>query len=108
MSAPTVARLKDSWNIDLSEWRSRRLCEPEVVYIWAGGVYAKAGLEREKAVVLVVIAALSDSGKRVLSAQPSYRESVGSWSETLSSHKSGKMNVPRLVVATLISGYWER
>ena len=30
----------------------------------------------------MVIAALNDGGKRVLSAEPSYRESVGSWSET--------------------------
>ena len=85
VSAATVARLKDKWNIELAEWRSRRLDELEVVYIWVDGVYVKAGLEREKAAILVVIAALSDGSKRVLSAEPGYRESVESWSETLRS-----------------------
>ena len=76
VSAPTVARLKDRWNIELAEWRGRRLDELEVVYVWVDGVYVKAGLEREKAAILVVIAALSDGSKRVLSAEPGYRESV--------------------------------
>ena len=38
VSAPTVARLKDRWNVELSEWRDRRLDELEVVYIWVDGV----------------------------------------------------------------------
>ena len=37
VSAPTVARLKDRWNNELSEWRSRRLDELEVVYVRVGG-----------------------------------------------------------------------
>ena len=31
VSAATVARLKDKWNIELSQWRSRRLDDLEVV-----------------------------------------------------------------------------
>ena len=66
VSAPTVARLKDRWNIELAQWRGRRLDDLEVVYIWVDGVYVKAGLEREKAAILVVIAALSDGSKQSL------------------------------------------
>ena len=33
VSSAIVARLKDRWNIELSEWRGRRLDELEVVYI---------------------------------------------------------------------------
>ena len=40
----------------LAPWDTR----PEVVYMWVDGVYVKAGLEKEKAAVLVVMAALSD------------------------------------------------
>ncbi len=47
----------------------------EVVYMWVDGVYVKAGLEKEKAAVLVVMAALSDGSKVVVSAVPGYRES---------------------------------
>ncbi|MFH1763512.1 MAG: hypothetical protein ABIF09_04900, partial [Gemmatimonadota bacterium] len=45
--------------------------------------YIKAGLEKEKAVILVVIAALSDGSKVVLSVSSGYRESTQSWSEVL-------------------------
>ena len=95
VSAPTVARLKDRWNVELSEWRDRRLDELEVVYICVDGVYVKAGLEREKAAILVVIAALSDGSNHVLSVDSGYRESVESWSETLRSLRSRGVNCPK-------------
>ena len=63
VSASTVARLKDKWNDELAQWRSRPLDDLEVVYMWVDGVYVKAGLEKEKAAVLVVMAALSDGSK---------------------------------------------
>ena len=37
-----------------------------MVYLWVDGIYVKAGLEKEKAVLLVVLAALSE-GCTVLS-----------------------------------------
>ena len=83
LSASTVGRLKEKWNAELSEWRSRRLDELEVVYVWVDGVYVKAGLEMEKAAVLVAIAALSDGSTVVLSAELGYRESTRRWSTVL-------------------------
>ena len=62
-------------------WQSRPLEELEVVYLWADGIYVKAGLEKEKAVLLVVLAALSDGSKVVVSVTSGYRESTESWSE---------------------------
>ena len=70
VSASTVARLKSKWNDELAQWRSRPLDDLEVVYMWVDGVYVKAGLEKEKAAVLVVMAALSDGSKVVVSAVP--------------------------------------
>ena len=66
-----------------AQWRSRPLDDLEVVYMWVDGVYVKAGLEKEKAAVLVVMAALSDGSKEVVSAVPGYRESTENWSEVL-------------------------
>ena len=37
------------------------------------GVYVKAGLEKDKAAILVVLAALSDGRKVVVTAVPGYR-----------------------------------
>ena len=45
------------------------------------GLYVKAGLEKEKAAILVVLAALSDGSKVVVTAMPGYRESTESCSE---------------------------
>ena len=106
LSASTVARLKERWNGELSEWRGRRLDDHEVVYVWVDGVYVKAGLEREKAAVLVVIGALSDGSKTVLSVVPGYRESTQSWSDVLRDLRNRGMNCPKLVVGDGHLGIW--
>ena len=99
LSATTVARLKDKWQAEWEAWQSRRLDDLEVVYLWADGVYVKAGLEKEKAVVLVVLAASSDGRKVVVSVTSGYRESAESWSAVLRDLKERGMNAPRLLIA---------
>ena len=79
LSASTVARLKEKWQVEIEASQSRRLEDLEVVYLWAD----KAGLEKEKAVLLVVLAALSDGTKVVVSVTSGYRESGESWSAVL-------------------------
>ena len=37
----------------------------EVVYVWADGIYVKAGLERDKAALLVVLGAMRDGTKEL-------------------------------------------
>ena len=101
VSASTVARLKSKWNDELAQWRSRPLDDLEVVYMWVDGVYVKAGLEKEKAAVLVVMAALSDGSKVVVSAVPGYRESTESWSEVLRDIKRRGLELPE-------AGSWRR
>ena len=63
LSASTVARLKEKWQAEWEVWQSRPLNDLEVVYLWVDGIYVKAGLEKEKAVLLVGLAALSDGSK---------------------------------------------
>ena len=94
-----MARLKDKWQAEWEAWQSRRLDDLEVVYLWADGVYVKAGLEKEKAVVLVVLAASSDGRKVVVSVTSGYRESAESWSAVLRDLKERGMNAPRLLIA---------
>ena len=98
MSASTVARLKEKWHAEMAEWHQRPLDALEVVYLWVDGMYVKAGLEREKAAILVVLAALSDGRKVVVTAVPGHRESTESWSEVLRDLKRRGMECPRLVV----------
>ena len=106
VSARTVARLKEKWHAELAEWRQRPLDDLEVVYIWVDGVYVKTGLEKEKAAILVVLAALSDGRKVVVTAMPGYRESTESWSEVLRGLKERGLECPRLVIGDGHLGIW--
>ena len=106
ISASTVARLKHRWQAEFKEWSCADLSGLEVVYLWVDGVYVKAGLEKEKAAVLVALAALSDGTKRIVALKPGYRESVESWAELLRDLKDRGMTAPRLVAGDGHLGIW--
>ena len=106
VSASTVARLKEKWHAELAEWRQRPLDDLEVVYMWVDGVYVKAGLKKEKAAILVVLAALSDGSKVVVTAMPGYLGSTESWSEVLRGLKERGLECPRLVIGDGHLGIW--
>jgi transposase-like protein len=106
LSASTVARLKETWQTEWQAWQSRSLDDLEVVYVWADGLYVKAGLEKDKAVLLVVLAALSDGSKVVVSVSSGYRESTESWCGVLRDLKRRGMGCPRLVIADGHLGIW--
>ena len=66
-SAPSIARLKAGWHAEYELWKARSVEDLEVVYLWVDGVYVKAGLEKDKTAILVVLAVLRD-GRKVLLA----------------------------------------
>ena len=43
------------------------------------GIYVKAGLEKDKVALLVVLGAMSDGRNQVLAVRPGHRESTESW-----------------------------
>lgn len=106
LSASSVARLKAKWQAEYEEWNSRSLADLEVVYMWVDGIYVKAGLEKEKACILVALAALSDGTKVFVGLQTGYRESTQSWSSLLRSLKERGMKMPRLVIGDGNLGIW--
>jgi transposase-like protein len=106
ISASTVARLKEKWHGEFDEWSRADLSGLEVVYLWVDGIYVKAGLEKEKAAVLVALAALSDGTKRVVALKSGYRESTESRGELLRDLKRRGMNSPCLVVGDGHLGIW--
>jgi transposase-like protein len=106
ISAATVARLKDRWQAEWEAWRTQRLDDLEVVYLWVDGIDVKAGLEREKAALLVVLAGCSDGRKVVVAVTPGYRESTESWAAVLRDLRGRGMNGPRLVVGDGHLGIW--
>ena len=106
ISASTVARLKEQWQAEWEQWRRRSLAGLELVYMWVDGVYVKAGLEKAKSALLVVIGGLSDGRKVILAVEPGYRESSESWAEVLRDLKKRGLNCPRLVVGDGHLGIW--
>ena len=60
LSGSTVARLKEHWQAERVQWQGRSLEDLEGVYLWGDGLYVKVGLEKDKAALLVVLAALSN------------------------------------------------
>ena len=106
VSASTVARLKEQWQTEWQQWKRRSLEGLEVVYLWVDGVYVKAGLEKERAALLVAIGGLIDGRKVVVAVEPGYRESTESWSEVLRDLKQRGMNCPRLVTGDGNLGIW--
>ena len=106
LSARTVARLKERWQAEREAWRTRRLDGLRVVYLWVDGVYVKAGLERERAALLIAVAGLVDGRKEVVAVVPGYRESVESWSEVLRDLRERGMHAPRLVMGDGHLGIW--
>lgn len=106
LSPGSIERLRGQWQADYDAWNSRDLSDRELVYVWADGVYVKAGLEREKAALLVVIGALADGRKEVLAVTPGYRESTESWAALFADLKARGLEVPKLMVADGAAGAW--
>ncbi len=106
LSGSSIERLRGKWQAEHEAWRKRSLTGVEPVYLWADGVYVKAGLEKEKAALLVVIAGLRDGRKVLLAVEPGYRESQESWSSLLRSLKARGLRMPKLVVADGHLGIW--
>ena len=106
ISASTVARLKEQWQVEWEQWRRRSLAGLELVYLWVDGVYVKAGLEKAKSALLVAIGGLSNGRKVILGVEPGYRESSESWAEVLRDLKKRGLNCPRVVIGDGHLGIW--
>src|SRR5947207_5267902 len=106
LSTASIARLKAGWQGEYDLWKTRSVAELEVVYLWVDGVYVKAGLEKEKAAMLVVLAALRDGQKVILAVESGYRESTESWAAILRDLKGRGLAAPKLVIGDGHLGIW--
>jgi len=106
LSASSIGRLKAKWQIEYEEWKHQDMSSLEVVYQWADGIYVKAGLEQDKAALLVIIGGLTDGRKVLLACESGYRESKASWSEILRNLKMRGLSLGRLTIADGHLGIW--
>lgn len=106
LSPASIQRLKAKWQLEHEEWKRRDLSDLEVVYQWADGIYVKAGLEDQKAALLVIIGVLTSGRKVVLACESGQRESKESWASILRDLKARGLKLPRLTVADGHLGIW--
>jgi transposase-like protein len=106
LSPSSLARLKGQWQVEYETWKQRRLDDLNVVYVWADGLYVKAGLEDTKAALLVVIGALTDGRKVVLAVESGQRESKESWGALLRDLRKRGLQPWRCTIADGALGLW--
>ena len=106
LSSASIARLKAGWQAEYELWKTRSVADLEVVYVWVDGIYVKAGLEKDKAALLVVLAALRDGRKVILAVESGYRESTESWAAILRDLKRRGLAAPKLVIGDGHLGIW--
>jgi len=106
LSASSIARLKAKWQLEYDAWKKQDLSGLEVVYMWADGLYVKAGLEAEKAALLVIVAGLTSGEKVVLACESGQRESKESWLTVLRDLKERGLKPGKMTVADGHLGIW--
>jgi putative transposase len=106
LSPTSLTRLKAQWQLGYEAWQRRRLDALEVVYVWADGLYVKAGLEESKAALLVLIGALTDGRKVVLAVESGQRESKESWGAVLRDLRARGRQPWRCTIADGHLGIW--
>ncbi len=106
LSASSIERLKAKWQREYEEWRQMDLSGLEVVYQWADGIYVKAGLEKDKAALLIIVGALTNGKKVFLACESGYRESKESWSGVLRNLTARGLRPGRLTIADGHLGIW--
>lgn len=106
LSPATMLRLKADWQIEYEAWQTRSLEELDIVYLWADGLYVKAGLEDGKAALLVLIGADTEGQKHVLAIESGQRESTECWTSLLRNLRARGLKAPRLTTADGHLGIW--
>ncbi len=107
LSASSIQRLAVKFQRDFEAFGRRDLSKKRYAYVWADGVYLKAGLESEKAAILVLVGVNEHGKKELIAVMEGYRESQESWKEIWRGVKERGMMAPLLVVGDGIAGLWK-
>jgi len=106
LSASSLQRLKQKWQSEYAQWTTTPIEQARWAYLWADGIYVKAGVGKEKAALLVVIGVRPDGSKCFLALEAGYRESKESWASVLRQLKGRGVKQPRLFIGDGNLGLW--
>jgi putative transposase len=106
LSPSSILKLKADWQQEYETWKRRPL-RGRYVYLYADGLYLKAGGDQDKTAVLVVLGVDEQGRKELLAMEQGYRESTTAWSEVLRSLKErGLAEAPLLAIGDGALGLW--
>ena len=106
LSPSTISRLTQQFRTAYTAFDRQDLGPRKFVYIWADGIYLKAGLGTEKACLMVLIGADTEGQKHLIALREGYRESAESWGALLKDCRQRGLNEPACWIADGALGLW--
>ena len=107
LSAETIVRLKQVWQREYEQWRSRDLATSRYVYWWVDGIYFNVRLDTDRQCLLVIIGARPDGTKELVAIDDGFRESADSWRSLLRELKRrGLTQGPAAATGDGALGFW--
>lgn len=105
LSETSILRMKEEWEDEYRRWKKRPL-EKEYLYVWADGVYPKAGPKDDTMAVLVLVGLNRKGEKEILTLEEGYRESAESWQDLLRNIKKRGVSWIGMFIADGALGLW--
>lgn len=106
LSASVISRLTQRFREQYEAFDHQELKGTTFVYIWADGLYLKAGIGTEKACLMVLIGADREGQKHLIALREGYRESAESWGDLLRDCRQRGLNEPACWIADGNLGLW--
>jgi putative transposase len=106
LSPSTISRLTGQFKARYEAFDHQDLHDRTFVYIWADGIYLKAGLGTEKVCLMVLIGADTAGGKHLMALREGYRESSDSWGGLLADCLKRGLNQPACWIGDGNLGLW--
>jgi transposase-like protein len=106
LSPSTISRLTKQFKEQYEAFEVQDLSVHTFVYIWADGIYLKAGLGTEKACLMVLIGADTEGKKHLIALREGYRESAEGWGDLIRDCRKRGLNEPACWIADGALGLW--
>jgi len=106
LSASVISRPTQRFKAQYEAFDRRDLAGTSFVYVWADGLYLKAGIGTEKAALCVLIGADREGRKHLIALREGYRESAESWGDLLRDCRKRGLNEPACWIADGNLGLW--
>jgi transposase-like protein len=106
LSASVISRLTQRFKEQYEAFDRQDLKDKTFVYVWADGIYLKAGMGMEKACLMVLIGADREGQKHLIALREGYRESAASWGDLIRDCRKRGLNEPGCWIADGNLGLW--